>query len=140
VSTSETAADWVVKLIDVFPADHEAYEHTPDHIKMGGYQQMVRSEVIRGRYRNSFEKPEPFIANEVAEVELTLLDVLHTFKKGHRLMIQIQSTWFPLVDRNPQKYVDNIFQAKDGDFIKATHRVYRSKDQASHLKIGVLPN
>jgi hypothetical protein len=140
VTTSESAADWVVKLIDVFPNDHPGYDHTPDHIKMGGYQQMVRSEVIRGRYRNSFEKPEPFIPNEVAEVELTLLDVLHTFKKGHRLMIQIQSTWFPLVDRNPQKYVDNIFEASDDDFIKAIHRVYRSKDNASRLTIGVLPN
>jgi len=140
VSTSESAADWVVKLIDVYPDDHKDYEHTPKHIKMGGYQQMVRSEVIRGRYRNSYEKPEAFIAGEVAEINLELLDVLHTFKKGHRIMIQIQSTWFPLVDRNPQKYVDNIFNAKDGDFIKATHKVYRSKSNASYLEIGILPH
>ena len=140
VSTSESAADWVVKLIDVYPDDHEDFDHTPDHIKMGGYQQMIRSEVIRGRYRNSYENPEPFIPNELAEINLPLLDVLHTFKKGHRLMIQIQSTWFPLIDRNPQKYVDNIFEAVDADFIKATHKVYRSKDNSSYIEIGILPN
>jgi len=140
VSTSESAADWVVKLIDVYPNDQEDYQHTPDHMKMGGYQQMVRSEVIRGRYRNSYEHPEPFVPGVAAEINLELLDVLHTFKKGHRIMIQIQSTWFPLVDRNPQKYVDNIFKAVDADYIKATHKVYRSKDKGSYIEIGVLPN
>jgi len=140
VSTSESAADWVVKLIDVYPDEHDDYEHTPAHIKMGGYQQMVRSEVIRGRYRNSYEKPVPFKPNEPAEINLELLDVLHTFKKGHRIMIQIQSTWFPMVDRNPQQYVDNIFMAKDEDFRKATHRVYRSKGNGSYIQVGVLAN
>jgi len=138
VSTSETAADWVVKLIDVYPDDHADFEHNPKHIKMAGYQQMVRSEVIRGRYRNSHENPEPFVSNKITEVNYELQDVLHTFKKGHRIMIQVQSTWFPIVDRNPQKYVDNIFEANDEDFIKATHRVYTSKKSASHLQVSIL--
>jgi predicted acyl esterase len=85
---------------------------------------MVRSEVMRGRFRNSFEKPEPFVANQATPVNVRLQDVLHTFKKGHRIMVQVQSTWFPLIDRNPQRYVDNIYKADAGDFRKATHRVY----------------
>ncbi|MEL6533882.1 MAG: CocE/NonD family hydrolase [Bacteroidota bacterium] len=124
VSTTGTDADWAVKLIDVYPADHPEYEQNPPHIKMGGYQQMVRSEVMRGRFRNSFEHPEPFVPGEVTEVDIQLQDILHTFKKGHRIMIQVQSTWFPLIDRNPQKYVDNIFYADEEDFIKAVHKVY----------------
>ena len=134
VSTSGTDADWVVKLIDVFPNDAKDPQGKP----LGGYQMMVRSEVIRGRFRNSYEKPEPFVANEPAKVPLELQDVLHTFKKGHRLMIQVQSTWFPLVDRNPQKYVPNIFKAEAKDFIKATHRIYRSKKLPTSIEIGVL--
>jgi predicted acyl esterase len=104
-----------------------------------GYQMHVRSEVMRGRYRNSFEKPEPFKPNEPAKVTVTLQDVFHTFKKGHRLQVQIHSTWFPLVDRNPQKYVPNIFFAKDEDFIPATQHVYRSSDYPSQIHVGVLP-
>jgi predicted acyl esterase len=87
---------------------------------------MVRSEVIRGRFRNSFSDPEPFVPNEPTEVNFQLQDILHTFKKGHKIQIQIQSTWFPLIDRNPQKYVDNIYEAEESDFIKATQRVYSS--------------
>lgn len=124
VSTSGTDSDWVVKLIDVYPGDHEQFEHVPDHVKMGGYQQMVRSEVMRGRFRNSFTNPEPFVPGEVTEVNIQLQDVLHTFKKGHRVMIQVQSTWFPLIDRNPQKFVDNIFYADEEDFIKTVQKVY----------------
>jgi len=105
---------------------------------MGGYQQMVRSEVLRGRFRNSYEKPEPFVPNEITEISLPLQDVLHTFKKGHRIMIQIQSTWFPLVDRNPQKYVENIYKADEDDFITATHRVYHSKENSSFIQIKIL--
>jgi putative CocE/NonD family hydrolase len=138
VSTTGTAADWVVKLIDVYPDDEPNNEHTPGHIRLGGYQQMVRSEVIRGRFRNSYEHPEPFVPGEVTEVTLPLQDVLHTFKAGHRIMVQVQSTWFPLVDRNPQKYVDNIFEADEEDFIKATHRVYHSPEHASYLEVKVL--
>ncbi len=99
---------------------------------------MVRSDVIRGRFRNSYEKPEPFEPNEVTLVDLPLQDVLHTFKRGHRIMVQIQSTWFPLVDRNPQKYVPNIYKAGEDDFIEATQRIYRSKEHPTHLKVGVL--
>jgi hypothetical protein len=101
---------------------------------------MVRSEVIRGRFRNSFEKPEPFVPNEPAVVRLELQDVLHTFGKGHSIMVQVCSTWFPLVDRNPQKYVPNIFQAEESDFVPAMHRVYRSRERSSHVQVGVLPN
>jgi len=99
---------------------------------MGGYQQLVRSEVFRGRFRNSFEKPEPFIPGQVTDVDFRLQDVLHTFKKGHRVMIQIHSTWFPYIDRNPQKYVDNIYLAKEEDFIKSTITIYGS----SSVQIG----
>ena len=140
VSTTGTDADWVVKLIDVYPDDTPNHSTTPDHIRLGGYQQMVRSEVMRGRFRNSYETPEPFEPNEVTEVKLPLQDVFHTFKKGHRIMVQVQSTWFPLIDRNPQKFVENIFEAEEDDFIKATHRVYHSTKYPSHLEVKVLRN
>ncbi|GAB4011231.1 CocE/NonD family hydrolase [Spirosoma migulaei] len=127
VSTTGTDADWVVKLIDVYPPNEPNHPYMPNkNITLGNYQQMVRSEVMRGRFRNSFEKPEPFKPGEVTDVNFRLQDVLHTFKKGHRVMIQVQSTWFPLIDRNPQTYVDNIFKADEKDFQKATHRVYDS--------------
>lgn len=124
VATTGTSADWVVKVIDVYPEDAENYEETMPHLKMSNYHMMVRSEVMRGRFRNSFEKPEPFEANKKTDVNLTLQGVNHTFKKGHKLQVQIQSTWFPLIDRNPQTYVDNIFKAEEGDFKKQTHTVY----------------
>ncbi len=139
VSTSGTASDWIVKLIDVFPPDTEDLEEMPNGMHLGGYQMMVRSEVIRGRFRNSYAHPEPFVPNTPTNIKLELQDVLHTFQPGHRMMVQIQSTWFPMVDRNPQKYVDNIFLADESDFNKATQRVYRSKDHATHLLVGVLP-
>jgi hypothetical protein len=126
VSMTGTDADFVVKLIDVYPQDHPKYEHNPKNIVMGGYQQLVRAEVFRGRFRNSFAKPEPFKPNEISDVEFPLQDILHTFKKGHRIMIQIHSTWFPYIDRNPQKYVDNIYKANEEDFIKSSIRVYGS--------------
>jgi len=126
VALSTTDADFVVKLIDVYPQDHPNYDHNPKNIVMGGYQQLVRSEVFRGRFRNSFSKPEPFKPNEITDVKFPLQDILHTFKKGHKMMIQIQSTWFPYIDRNPQKYVDNIYKANAEDFVKATIKVYGS--------------
>jgi uncharacterized protein len=138
VSTTGTDADWVVKLIDVFPDDEPNTPFTPKHITLNGYQHMVRSEVMRSRFRNSFEKPEPLIANEITPIRFKLQDVLHTFKKGHRLMVQVQSTWFPLIDRNPQKYVPNIYKAEDTDFVKATHRVYHSATNASRITVFVL--
>jgi uncharacterized protein len=125
VSTTGGDADWVVKLVDVYPGNEPNHPYMPHrNIIMGNYHQMVRSEVMRGRFRNSFEKPEAFIPNKKTPVNFKLQDVLHTFKKGHRIQIQVQSTWFPLIDRNPQKFVPNIFKANESDFIKATHRVY----------------
>jgi putative CocE/NonD family hydrolase len=138
VSTSQTDADWVVKLIDVYPTDAPDFEGNPENIRMGNYHQMVRSEVIRGRFRNSFEKPEPFVPGEVTQVQFPLQDVLHTFKKGHKIQVQVQSTWFPLIDRNPQKYVDNIFKATEEDFVKATHRVYHTSGNHSYIEVDVL--
>jgi predicted acyl esterase len=105
----------------------------------GNYQQLVRSEIIRGRYRNNVSKPEAFKPNQPTSVNVELQDVLHTFKKGHKLMVQIQSTCFPLADRNPQTFVP-VFQAKESDYQKATHRVYHGKAGASFLKVGVLTN
>ncbi|MDG1571213.1 CocE/NonD family hydrolase [Robiginitalea sp. M366] len=126
VSMTGSDADFVVKLIDVYPQDHPKYEHNPDNIVMGGYQQLVRSEVFRGRFRNSFEHPEPFEPGSVSDVNFRLQDVLHTFKKGHRVMIQIHSTWFPYIDRNPQQYVENIYEAKEEDFVRSTITVHGS--------------
>ena len=124
VSTSGTDADWVVKLIDVMPPDAEDSPTMQDHLRMGNYQMLVRSEVFRGRFRNSFERPEPFEPDRITDVDFPLQDVLHTFKKGHKIMIQIHSTWFPYIDRNPQKYVDNIFKAEAKDFQVATMRIH----------------
>jgi putative CocE/NonD family hydrolase len=139
VSTTGTDADWVVKLIDVFPGNEPNHPYMPHkNIVLGGYQMMVRSEIMRSRFRKSFEKPEPMRPNEITDITFRLQDVLHTFKKGHRIMIQVQSTWFPAFDRNPQKYVDNIYKAKPEDFIKATHRVYHDKTNPSHLQVEVL--
>ena len=124
VSTSGTDADWIVKVIDVFPNDEPETAEVAPYLKMSNYHMMVRSEVMRGRFRNSFSKPEPFVANEKTAVNVKLQDVMHTFKKGHKIQIQIQSTWFPLIDLNPQTFVNNIFYAKPEDFKKQTHRVY----------------
>jgi putative CocE/NonD family hydrolase len=140
VSTTGTDADWVVKVIDVYPdtlptLDPELW--APQRIRLGGYQQLVRGELFRGRFRNSFERPEAFVPGRVTKVEYELPDVLHTFQRGHRIMIQVQSSWFPLVDRNPQTFVD-IYQAKESDFKKATHRVHRTRAQASRVTVGVL--
>jgi len=132
VSTTGTDADWIVKVIDVHP---DAPESTP----LAGFQQHVRSEVFRGRFRNDYARPEPFRPGEVTRVRFELLDVLHRFKKGHRLMVQIQSTWFPLVDRNPQTFVPNIYFAKPEDFRKATHTIHRSSEHPTSLKLGILP-
>jgi putative CocE/NonD family hydrolase len=128
VALSTTDADFIVKLIDVYPDNHPNYEHNPKNIIMGGYQQLVRSEVFRGRFRNSFEKPEPFVPGQPTDVNVPLQDVLHTFKKGHRIMVQIQSTWFPYIDRNPQQFVENIYKAEEKDFIKSEITVFGSSE------------
>ena len=127
VSLSNTDADFIVKLIDVFPDD--APVNLVTNYPMGGYQMLVRAEVMRGKFRNSFEKPMPFIPNRPTTVKYTMPDVAHTFKKGHRLMIQIQSTWFPLTDRNPQKFTDNINKATNADFVKETIKVYHNSSK-----------
>lgn len=139
VSTDQRDADWVVKIIDVHPGDHPDFKDRRESQRTGGYQMMVRSEVIRGRFREGPERAVPFTPNEPTLVRLPLQDVLHTFKPGHRLMIQIQSTWFPLVDRNPQSWVDNIFLAEADDFVTATHRVHRSREHPTRFILGVLP-
>jgi uncharacterized protein len=136
VSTTGTDSDWVVKLIDVYPDDRR--DVSASGAKMGGYQQLVRGEPMRGRFRSSFEKPEPFQPGQVTKVEFVMPDINHSFRKGHRVMVQIQSTWFPLADRNPQKFV-NIHTATEADFQKATQRVYHSPKNASHLSVEVLP-
>ncbi|HZY39805.1 MAG TPA: CocE/NonD family hydrolase [Mucilaginibacter sp.] len=130
VSISNTDADFVVKLIDVFPDngsynDINIYDENDPVLKypMGGYQMLVRAEIMRGRYRDSYSNPSPFVPNKPTEVKYTMPDVAHTFKKGHRIMVQVQSSWFPLVDRNPQQFID-IYHAKDSDFVKETINVY----------------
>ena len=138
VSTTGSDADWVVKLVDLLPPEHEPMYFDEEMHQLGGAQLMVRSEIFRGRYRNSYERPEPFIPGEITKVSFPLQDVLHTFKKGHRIMIHIQSSMFPLVDRNPQNYVPNIFEATQEDFIKADHRIYYGGKHASALEVGVL--
>jgi uncharacterized protein len=137
VSTSGTDSDFVVKLIDVLPNDTPENGANPEDVKMGGYQMLVRGEPMRARFRNSFSKPERMSPNKVTKVEFTLPDVNHSFLKGHRIMVQIQSSWFPLVDRNPQKFVD-IYRATQADFQKATQRVYRSAQHSSSLTLNVL--
>jgi len=144
VSTTGADADWVVKVIDEFPARLPGYVLTDDDEEdsgepdLGHTQRLVRGEVFRGRFRSSYERPEPFVPGEITEVAFELQDVLHTFKRGHRIMIQIQSTWFPLVDRNPQSWVPNIFEAEEDDFIKATHRVHRSSSHPTAIEITIL--
>ena len=135
VTTTREDADWVVKLVDVFPDGEPDPPGLAAHHKMGGYHMLVRGEVMRGRYREGYETPKPFAPGESAAVAVPLLDVLHTFERGHRIQVQVQSTWFPLVDRNPQKWVPNVYLARDEDFASATHRVLRG----SSLRVGVLP-
>lgn len=137
VSTSGTDSDFVVKLIDVYSGDFPNPDPNPAGVQLGGYQQLVRGEPMRGKFRNSFEKPEPFTPGETTAVNWTMPDVFHTFRRGHRIMIQVQSSWFPLVDRNPQTFCD-INQASEKDFQKATERVYHSPQAISQLRVNVL--
>jgi hypothetical protein len=137
VSTTGTDSDWVVKLIDVYSGDYPNPEPNPAGIQMGGYQQLVRGEVMRGKFRNSFEKPEPFEPGKQAKVEWVMPDAYHTFRRGHRIMVQVQSSWFPLVDRNPQKFCD-IYRALPEDFQKATEWVYHSTQATSAIQVLLL--
>jgi len=139
VAVTGTDSDWIVKLIDVYPETGPNYPMPAQGVNLNGYQQLVRSEVLRARFREGFEKaPQPFVPGEITDVVVPLQDIYHTFKPGHRIMIHVQSSWFPLIDRNPQKYVDNIFKADADDFIKATHRVYHSADHPSYLEVQLL--
>jgi hypothetical protein len=151
VSTTGADSDWDVKLIDVYPTDYpdskfdeaksedrsKRTDVPPPAFTMGGYQQLVRGEPFRGKFRHSFEKPEPFAPGKVEEIDFNMPDVNHTFRRGHRIMVQVQSSWFPLTDRNPQSFV-NIPDAKPADFVKATERVYHDKREASGIVVGVL--
>jgi len=131
-STTGTDSDWIVKLIDVYP---ERYE--PER-KMGGYELMIADEVFRGRFRKSFEKPEAIVAGEVTPFTIDLHTNDHVFQKGHRIMVQVQSTWFPVIDRNPQKFVPNIFEAKVEDYQKATQKIWRTAEYPSNVEIPVV--
>ncbi|MSR55020.1 MAG: CocE/NonD family hydrolase [Gemmataceae bacterium] len=137
VSTTGTDSDWVVKLIDVYPDDFPDPDPNPEKVKMGGYQQMVRGDIFRGKFRDSFEKPEAFQPGKPTVVKFTMPDSLHCFRTGHRIMVQVQSTWFPLADRNPQTFCD-IYTAKESDFKKATNRVYRTPDMPSGVTVRVV--
>ena len=130
-STTGTDSDWIVKLIDVYPSDY------PAEPAMGGYQLMISNEVFRGRFRKSFEKPEALVPDRVTDFTIDLHGADHRFLKGHKIMVQVQSTWFPLIDRNPQTFVENIFLAKASDYRPATQRVFRSRAHPSHLVLPV---
>jgi putative CocE/NonD family hydrolase len=142
VSTTGTDADFIVKLIDVYPGDYPSAAHPSEApgypVKMGGYQQLVRGEPFRAKFRNSFEKPEPLVAGQPATIKFTMPDAYHTFRRGHRVMVQVQSSWFPFIDRNPQTFVD-ITKATEADFKTQTHRVYRSSARGSSVTVRVEP-
>jgi uncharacterized protein len=132
-STTGSDSDWIVKLIDVYP------EKYPDDWKLSGYELMIADEVFRGRFRKSFEKPEPITPDAITPFTIDLHTANHVFKKGHRIMVQVQSTWFPIIDRNPQTFVPNIFEAKESDYQKATQRIYRSKEYPSGVVLSLAP-
>jgi predicted acyl esterase len=146
VSTTGTDSDFVIKVIDVYPTDYPDTDGaaggpprdvaTPRE-SMGGYQQLIRGEPMRGKFRKSFERPEPFVPGKVEAVNFDMPDVNHTFRRGHRIMVQVQSSWFPLVDLNPQTFV-SIPSAAPSDFRKATERVHRSRTAASGVRVHVL--
>jgi uncharacterized protein len=137
VSTTGTDSDWVVKVIDRFPDDTPDPAANPCEVRLGGYEMMVRGDVLRGKFRNSLAAPEPFVPGQVTGISFELQDVFHTFKEGHRILIQVQSTWFPMIDLNPQKFVD-IYHAEAGDFQKANQRIYGTREFPSHVRFGVM--
>jgi uncharacterized protein len=137
VSTTGSDADYVVKLIDVYPDNYPNPDINPQHISLGGYQMMVRAEIMRGKFRNSYENPEPFTPDVITQVKYNLNDVAHCFRKGHRIMVQVQNSWFPLVDLNPQKFID-IYHAEAKDFQKATQRIYHDKLHPSSVVVNII--
>ncbi len=138
VSTTGTDSDFVVKLIDVYPDDTPDPSPNPKAVHLGGYQQLVRGEPFRGKFRQSFSDPKPFTPGKITKIEYTMPDIFHTFRRGHRIMVQVQSSWFPLVDLNPQTFT-NIYTAERSQFKPATNRIYRFKTAASALKVNILP-
>jgi putative CocE/NonD family hydrolase len=137
VSTSGTDSDFVVKFIDVYPNDTPDPDPNPQNVRFGGYQQLVRGEPFRGKFRRDMSRPEPFVPGQPAKIEFAMPDVLHTFQAGHRIMVQIQSSWFPLVDRNPQQFED-IPTAKGADFQKAVERIYRGGAEGTRMDVLVM--
>jgi len=135
-STSGTDSDWVVKLIDVYPED--APRDTQTQREMGGYQFMVANEIMRGRFREGFEQPKAIPSNQPLRYAIDLHNISHVFRQGHRVMVQVHSTWFPVYDRNPQKFVPNIFEAAEADYQKATQRIYRARDLSSAIVLPVV--
>jgi hypothetical protein len=127
-SSSGTDSDWIVKLIDVYPEKDAA---------LGGFQLMVSNEVFRARYRKSFERPEPLRPNAVEHYTIDLHGTNHVYRQGHKIMVQVQSTWFPVIDRNPQRFVPNIYKASAADYRPATQRIFRARDRASHIRLPV---
>lgn len=138
-SISTTDADFVLKIIDVFPDDFKYSDTKMKDVttQMGGYQMLVRGEIMRARYRNSFEIPEAMVPNQITNVNFELPDVAHTFKKGHRIMVQIQSTWFPLCDRNPQQFI-NPYTCTSKDLVKCTINIYNNSVNSSAIVLPVL--
>lgn len=137
VSTTGTDSDWIVKVIDVYPRDYPDPKPNPQNVHMGGFQMLLAGDILRGKFRNSFSNPEPMVPERATKLEFTLGDKYHTFLKGHRIMVQVQSSWFPMFDRNPQVFED-IYHAKEADYQKATERVFRSGQLASYVSLSVL--
>ncbi len=147
IASSGTDSDFDVKLIDVYPEDYPDPDTTSQYNKriqeapplhMGGYQQLLRGEPFRAKFRNSWEKPEPLTPGKLTDVNFTMPDLFHTFRRGHRIMVQVQSSWFPLTDRNPQTFTA-IPNAKPEEFQKATEQIFRQKDAASGVEVLVMP-
>jgi predicted acyl esterase len=136
-STSGTDCDWIVKVIDVFPDTMSNPYPNPTKTNFGGYQMLIRGDVLRGKFRNSRSNPEPIVPDKPSNFRFTLQDVLHRFQPGHRMMVQIQSSWFPMIDRNPGTFLD-IYHANNSDFHPTVQRVYHSKDHPSSIIVNVL--
>ena len=137
VSTSGTDSDWVVKLIDVYPGDTPDPQPNPANVRMGGYQMLLAGDLLRAKFRDSFSNPRPMVPNQRTRIEVPLGDRYHTFLKGHRVMVQIQGSWFPMFDRNPHTFTD-IYHAKPSDYVKATERIYRTSVAPSHVTLAVM--
>jgi hypothetical protein len=135
VSTTGTDSDFVVKLIDVYPGDAPDPKPNPQNVRMGGFQMLLAGDILRAKFRNSFSKPEPMVPGQPTRLEFPLGDRYHTFLKGHRIMVQVQSSWFPMFDRNPQRFVD-IYHAKESDYQKATQKIFRSARLPSYVAVN----